>query len=75
MQTFAGRFPRNLLPIGHDPGGNQICMSVAGSDRNTIYFCDHEDEADDDDVPGYDSVYFIVDSFQAFLGMLTQVAE
>jgi cell wall assembly regulator SMI1 len=32
------RMHANFFPIACDPGGNQICLSVAGEDRETVYF-------------------------------------
>jgi hypothetical protein len=41
-ETFRGRMPPNLVPIGMDPGGNQVCISVSGDDHGSVYFWDHE---------------------------------
>lgn len=64
------RVPPNLLPIAGDPGGNLICLSVEGADVGTVYFWDHEEEADDSDPPTYGNVFFIASSFDAFLNGL-----
>ena len=40
--AYQGRMPPNLLPIGSDPGGNQVCISLSGDDRGFVYFWDHE---------------------------------
>lgn len=38
MSYNQGHFiPKNLMPIGEDPIGNQICLSVAGVDCGTVY--------------------------------------
>jgi hypothetical protein len=67
-----GRMPPNIIPIGSDPGGNQICISVSGPDQGHVYFWDHEKEADPDDneEPGYDNLYFVAHSFSDFLNGL-----
>jgi cell wall assembly regulator SMI1 len=38
---------RTVLPIGEDPGGNQIYMSLHPNTYGHIFFCDHEMEAPD----------------------------
>lgn len=38
------RIPEELFPIGHDSGGNLICMHF---DSNEIFFWDHEIESKD----------------------------
>jgi hypothetical protein len=67
-----GRMPAHIIPIGSDPGGNQICISVAGPDLGRVYFWDHEKEADpdEDEEPGYDNLYFVANSFSDFLNGL-----
>ena len=42
LRTYAGRVPPDLLPIGSDPGGNELCVCLAGGRRGRIYFWDHE---------------------------------
>lgn len=72
-RSCLGRMPPNIVPIGSDPGGNQICISIAGRDLGHVYFWDHEREADPDEgeEPGYDNLYFVADSFSAFLASLS----
>lgn len=62
--------PKNLLPIGEDPGGNVVSLSVSGPDKTKVYFCEHEREAEEGDAPNYDNVYFIANSFDDFLDNL-----
>lgn len=42
LRAYRGRAPANLVPIGSDPGGNQIMLSIEGPDRGKVYFWDHE---------------------------------
>jgi cell wall assembly regulator SMI1 len=70
--VFQDRMPANFFPIACDPGGNQICLSVAGEDRETVYFWDHEFESLDDEKPGYENVYFIANSFTELLNSLRE---
>lgn len=63
------RMPEHIVPIAHDPFGNQICISCGTLDYGYIYFWDHENEVDyamssDDD---YSNLYLIAISFNEFL--------
>lgn len=62
--------PETLLPIGHDSLGNLICLGVVGDDAGTVYFWDHEAEADEDEPPTWDNLSVIQPSFSAFLKSL-----
>jgi len=75
VQLLRGRIPPNLLPIADDPGGNLLCMSVAGPDQNTVYFWAHEEECEEGETPTYDNVYFVANSFSDLLGSLTHLPE
>jgi len=59
--------PTNLIPIGHDPGGNLICLSVQGEDTGAVYFWDHEKETSP---PTYANLHLIADSFEGLLDSL-----
>jgi cell wall assembly regulator SMI1 len=61
--VLQGRIPDNMFAIACDPGGNQICLSLSGEDAGKIYFWDHEQEVDDGDIPTYENMYLIADSF------------
>ncbi len=74
-QLFKDRIPPNLLPIGHDPGGNLVCISVGGNDHVTVYFWEHEFEVGECELPSYSNVYFVADNFHAFLETLTMPKE
>lgn len=70
FETNRGRMPSNIIPIGTDPGGNQVCLSVSGSDYGAIYFWDHE-EVNNEEGPNYDNLYLLAPNFTAFLNGLT----
>ena len=74
-KVFQERVPPDLLPIACDPGGNLICLAVAGTNRRRIYFWDHEEEADEGEPPTYDNVYFVAESFTDLLNNLTELPE
>ncbi|OJV94841.1 MAG: hypothetical protein BGO39_34035 [Chloroflexi bacterium 54-19] len=68
FETYRGRMPSNIIPIGTDPGGNQVCLSIGGSDYGAIYFWDHEGIGE---TPPYENLYLLAPNFSAFLDGLT----
>lgn len=70
--AFRDRMPPYLLPIATDPGGNQICLSIAGETAYSVYFWDHEDETPDtEDGSVYvDNLYLIAHSFTELIESL-----
>jgi cell wall assembly regulator SMI1 len=71
------RMPTHIVPIAHDPGGNQICLSCGIQDYGYVYFWDHENEVDytisgDDN---YSNLYLIAKNFNEFLEGLTPLEE
>ena len=72
-KTFTDRMPKRLVPIASDSFGNQICIAVSGDDRGSIFFWDHEKEADEGEGESPETignVTLIADSFSAFLDLL-----
>jgi hypothetical protein len=67
---YRGRMPPELLPIGEDPGSNQICLAVTGPSNGKVYFWDREEEAGEDEKPTYENIYFIANSFTEMIGGL-----
>lgn len=65
--VYRGRIPQNLFPIGEDGGGNQICISLYGEDKGSIWYWDHEAEKIP---PDYSNCYKVADNFQALLDNL-----
>ncbi len=63
------RIPRDMIPIGGDSFGNQICIGISGPRCGHVYFWDHEKE--DDDEPTYGNMHLIARSFSEFLAKLT----
>ena len=58
---------KDMVAIADDPGGNPICLCVAGENCGKIYFADHEYE---DPNTGYLFMSEIAQTFSAFLNML-----
>lgn len=65
--VFDDRIPEDLLPIGEDQGGSQICLGIGKENYGKVFFWDMEYE---DEQPTYDNVYPIADSFGEFLDSL-----
>lgn len=74
-KMFKGRMPKFYLPIGCDPGGNQICLAVKGQNYGQVFFWDHEFEADDGCEPTEENLTRIASSFDAFLDSLREFQE
>lgn len=70
LKLYANRIPPELLPIGCDPGGNLIALSLKGKYRGSVYFWDHEREAEDEQQPYYDNITYLDKSFSAFVASL-----
>lgn len=72
FRNYQNRIPNNTFPIGYDPGGNLVLLSVKGPDRGKVYFWDHEREADSSqgEKPSYDNLTLIADSFDEFINNL-----
>jgi hypothetical protein len=66
-RMYLGRIPTEFLPVAGDASGNVICLSLAGVNRDAVYFWDHDNEYSP---PGYDNVHFVADSFSKFLDSL-----
>jgi hypothetical protein len=59
------------IPIIECPYGNQIVMSIGGSDRGFLFFLDHEEFPEVDPGPVRSvGVYLVNTSFEAFLNSL-----
>ena len=70
FNTFHQRIPARLFPVARDPGGNLICIAIEEPDAGKVYFWDHEREAEETEPPTEANLYFVADSFDAFLDKL-----
>ena len=70
-------FPAGFIPIGSDPGGNLILMSLSGDTLGSIYFWDHEEAPDDrlERLADYTNIYFMAASFEDFVNNLKHENE
>jgi hypothetical protein len=78
IKTFRGRMPDTLIPIAGDGGGNQICLGISGSEKDKVYYWDHNNEWDEADyledhgkpMPPemkFQNAYLIARSFEDFI--------
>lgn len=75
MRNYKGRVPDEMLPIGNDPGGNLLLLTLKGKMRGKVSFWDHEREADEEPQPFYENIKTLAPSFDAFLKKLKPVAD
>ena len=60
------RMPSHMLPIADAECGNFVCLSLGASDHGSVYYWDHELEADEGEEPTYANLSEIADSFASF---------
>lgn len=68
-EQYKNRIPNGFLPIAHDPGGNLILIQI-DKESASVYFWDHEQEADEGETPSMSNMYIISDCFLSFLDSL-----
>ena len=73
IRFYKKRIPSNMIPVGRDPGGNQICLGIIGPDRGKVFFWFHEDEVEEGEIPDYRNVDYVADDFKTFLESLYPV--
>lgn len=64
---YRDRVPAHLLPVGHAPGGNLICLSLRDG---SVWFWDHEREAEPGEAARDDNVTRVAESFEEFTSRL-----
>ncbi len=62
-------FPRSMIPIGNDIGGNELLLAISGKERGGVFYWVQE-LAEESDAPGLDNVGFVSPSFQQLLDSL-----
>lgn len=65
---FTGRVPEDLLPIASCAG--LVCIGLFGDNKGSIFYWDRENEADENEAPWYDNVYWVANSFNEFINTL-----
>jgi len=74
-EDYRDRVPSWLLPIADDATGNLVCISVRDQDRASVWFWDHEEEAEEGDPPTEDNLHQLADDFEGFLSRLKPLAK
>lgn len=67
LETFRDRVPSWLLPVAQDAYGNLFALSLRPEDRGTVWFWDHEGEADEGEPPTEDNLEVLAPDWDAFL--------
>jgi cell wall assembly regulator SMI1 len=73
LDTFHGRVPSWLLPIARDEYGNLYTLSLREPDFGSIWFWDHEEEADEGDPPSEENIELKAGSWNEFFAGLQPV--
>ena len=60
-----------MEPVASDEFGNLYCMSIRRGDGGSIWFWDHELEADEGEAPRLDNIDRVADDWTQFLNGLT----
>ena len=70
LDALDGRVPQWLLPVAMDEYGNIFAVSLRADDFGSVWFWDHEEEADEDEPPTEDNIQFKTSGWNAFLASL-----
>jgi hypothetical protein len=70
LDLYADRVPKWLLPVASDAFGNLFALSLRDQDKGSVWFWDHEREADEDEPPADDNIEYRSASWRAFLDSL-----
>lgn len=71
LSTYEGRYPDGFLPIGVDTSSNLILLDTGYQQPGSVWFWDHEGEANDEELPRADNIVKIADTFAELLHELT----
>jgi len=70
LGTYQERVPSWLLPVADDSTGNLYAISVRPDDYGSVWFWDHEEEADEGDPPSEDNITRTAQNWAVFLDSL-----
>jgi cell wall assembly regulator SMI1 len=73
LAAFDQRVPAWLLPVARDECGNLFAVSLRDEDLGSVWFWDHEEEADEDEPPSEDNIERRAPDWPGFLGALRPV--
>lgn len=70
LDVYDDRVPTWLLPVASDAAGNLFAVSLRDSDRGSVWFWDHEWEADEDEPPTEENIERRAKDWPTFLDAL-----
>ncbi len=73
LETYRERVPDWLLPVANDSFGNLFTVSLRPQDEGSVWFWDHEKEADEDEPPTEDNIRQVAPDWPTFLNSLQPV--
>jgi cell wall assembly regulator SMI1 len=73
LETYRERVPAWLLPVADDSFGNLFTISLRSRDEGSVWFWDHENEADEGEPPTEDNIRLVAPDWPAFLNALNPV--
>jgi hypothetical protein len=75
LKTFSGRVPGWLLPVASDAFGNLFALSLRDNDYGSVWFWDHELEADEDEPATEDNLTYQAADWLTFLSSLKPLSS
>jgi cell wall assembly regulator SMI1 len=75
LDNYRDRMPTWLLPVANDEYGNLFAISLRDSDFGSVWFWDHEEEADEGEPPSEDNLEWKAPDWLTFLDGLRPVDE
>jgi cell wall assembly regulator SMI1 len=73
LETYADRVPDWLLPVADDAFGNLYAISLRNEDRGSVWFWNHELEADEGEPPTEENLKYMAPNWPSFLTSLEKV--
>ncbi|GHO97304.1 hypothetical protein KSF_073520 [Reticulibacter mediterranei] len=70
LDTYHNRVPAWLLPVARDEYGNLFAISLRSEDLGSVWFWDHEEEADEGEPPTEDNIERKASDWLSFLDSL-----
>jgi hypothetical protein len=71
LRSYEGRYPEGFLPVAVDASSNLILLDTGYEQPGSVWFWDHEGEADEDEPPRTDNIVKIANTFTELLDRLT----
>ena len=74
LEVYADRVPYWLLPVASDQFGNLFAVSLRDEDNGSVWFWDHEEEADENEPPTEANIKLMAQDWPTFLRSLQPLA-